>query len=916
MCKQLVVAVATALFALSAYGQQYPSSNPAQDDTYGQDQSTQVNCSDPSMASSPQCAQGAGSGTLGSGAALPGATSLGTNPIQPSTVPTFNEQANRQRAGTAGANQILLRPEPLTEFQKFVASTTGVVLPVYGAQLFANVPSTFAPIENTPVPPDYVLGPDDELRIRVWGQVNFNANVRVDRAGNVFIPQIGSVQVAGLRFSDVEQHLRDAISRVYKNFQVQVEIGQIRTVQVYVTGEARRPGVYTVSSLATLVDALFASGGPSVQGSMRHIELRRGGDVVTALDLYDLLVNGDKTHDAKLLPGDVIYIPAVGAQAAVMGSVRRAAIYELLAGETLDAVLHDAGGASTLAAQARTSIDRSSDHTGRLAMEVSLDKSGLSTPLQDGDIIRVLPEVSRYQKTVTLRGNTANPGRFAWHEGMRISELIPDRDALLTRDYWWKRAELGLPAPEFEPIPALSAMRQPSGPVEIRQYNAAQQQQQQLMMARTSQMMNQPERPVSSEDPYEDSGTYNNVYGQPPAQNYPQPYGQQQAPTTGTAANPAGMTTIPGTVDNTGAQQQVQYQRNPNAQGNQSALAEDDSDENQPFNPRLRPRNVIRQTAPDIDWSYAVIERTDPVTLKTTLVPFDLGKLVIDHDQSQDLALQPGDIVTIFSQADIHVPIAEQTAFVRLQGEFVHSGTYSVLPGETLRQLVERAGGLTPNAYLYGSVFTRESTRLLQQRRIDEFVRQMTLEMERGNVALAVNPYSNAQDLASASAAQTSEREIVAGLQQIRANGRIVFQFRPDSAGVNAIPDMKLENGDTFLVPSVPTTVNVLGAVFNQNSFVYRPDARVKATLDLAGGPNSDADGKRMFVIRANGAVVSRTTVNGLWGDQFFHLRLYPGDTIIVPEKVAKPSAVRALIDWTQIFSSLAFGAAALQFIQ
>ena len=192
----------------------------------------------------------------------------------------------------------------------------------------------------------------------------------------------------------------------------------------------------------------------------------------------------------------------------------------------------------------------------------------------------------------------------------------------------------------------------------------------------------------------------------------------------------------------------------------------------------------------------------------------------------------------------------------------------------------------------------------------------MTLEMQRGNLALAANPVSNAQNLASASAAQASERELVADLQQIRANGRIVFQFKPDSAGVASIPNIKLENGDSFLIPSVPTTVNVLGAVFDQNSFVYHPDARVREALDLAGGPNSDADRKRMFIIRANGAVVSRTTVSGPWNDEFFRLRLYPGDTIIVPEKTIKPSALRGLIDWTQIFSQLAFGAAAISFLQ
>ena len=231
--------------------------------------------------------------------------------------------------------QRVLPPEPLTEFQKFTASTTGQILPIFGMDLFRRVPSTFAPLDMTPVPSDYVIGPGDELRLRAWGQLNFQANVRVDRTGDIYLPQVGPVHVAGLPFSELDPHLREAIGRVFHNFDLTVDVGQIRAIQVYVAGEARRPGVYTVSSLSTLVDALFTSGGPSIQGSLRHIELRRGSEVVTDFDLYGLLVHGDKSKDVKLLSGDVIFIPSAGAQVAITGSVRNPAIYEMRANETL-----------------------------------------------------------------------------------------------------------------------------------------------------------------------------------------------------------------------------------------------------------------------------------------------------------------------------------------------------------------------------------------------------------------------------------------------------------------------------------------------------------------------------------------------------------------------------------------------------
>ena len=193
------------------------------------------------------------------------------------------------------------------------------------------------------------------MRLRVWGQVNFNANLRVDRSGDIYVPQIGAVHVAGAPFSDLDQTLRAAVGKIYRNFDLSAQLGDIRSIQIYVTGEARRPGVYTVSSLSTLVDALFASGGPSVHGSMRNIELRRGGAAITTFDLYRFLNEGDKSKDAKLLPGDLVFIPAVGPQVAVLGSVRRAAIYEMLSGETIADAVKDAGNITSLASEARAS---------------------------------------------------------------------------------------------------------------------------------------------------------------------------------------------------------------------------------------------------------------------------------------------------------------------------------------------------------------------------------------------------------------------------------------------------------------------------------------------------------------------------------------------------------------------------------
>ena len=240
-------------------------------------------------------------------------------------------------------------PSAPTDFQLLVRGSLGTLLPVYGDSLFRQVPSTFAPLREVNVTPDYVLGPGDQLVIRIWGQVNFNAQLTVDRSGAVYLPQVGEIHVAGLPYAQVREHIRDALSHIYKSFDLNVELGQLRSIQVFVVGQARRPGTYTLGSLSTLVTALFATGGPSVQGSLRDIQLRRGGQTVAHFDLYDLLILGDMSKDAPLLPGDVIYIPPVGPQVAIAGDVHIPAIYELKGETTVEQGLRFAGGLSSTA---------------------------------------------------------------------------------------------------------------------------------------------------------------------------------------------------------------------------------------------------------------------------------------------------------------------------------------------------------------------------------------------------------------------------------------------------------------------------------------------------------------------------------------------------------------------------------------
>ena len=801
---------------------------------------------------------------------------------------------------------------PPTDFQLLVRGSLGRLLPVYGDSLFRlQVPSTFAPIRNANVTPNYVLGPGDQLIVRIWGQVDFNAQLTVDRSGAVYLPQVGEIHVAGLPYSQVQEHIRDAVSHIYKSFNLEVEMGQLRSIQVFVVGQARRPGTYTLGSLSTLVTALFATGGPSVQGSLRDIQLRRNGETVSHFDLYDLLIFGDMSKDAPLLPGDVIYIPPVGPQVGIAGEVHVPAIYELKGPTSVEQALKFAGGLASTASLLRASLERLDAHTNRTVLDVALQGAGLATPLQPADILRVLPISPQFQNTVTLRGNVAEPGRFSWHPGMTISDIIPDSQSLIVRDYWERRNRLGIPGPEFKPEYASNPDYFPR--------NSAGYQTPTPQFDSRGLPINPPGWLNPYPSPQQNGGQNTNQYPNQYSNQYPnqnsnqspeQAYNPNCLPSTNTTQNQN--LGIFGAASGLSNPQNTQQPCIPSSSDNSETGTGSRSSADQELSSSAispRPPLTVTLPVPEIDWSYAVIERMDPQTLTTSLVPFNPGQLILSHDAAQNLSLKPGDVVTIFSQADIRVPQAERTKFVRLEGEFNHAGIYSALPGETLPQLVARAGGLTPAAYLFGSNFTRESTRVLQQLRLNDYLQNLELEIDRATIAASASVGTADPQAVAAS------RSLVARFRSIRATGRIVLNI-PLNATVDGLPNMPLEDGDRFVVPSKPSTVNVVGAVYDQNSFLFKRTVEVKGYLRLAGGPTQSADSKDSFIIRADGSVVSKRSQSGVFGNTFESSHLEAGDTVIIPEKVPRPSALRNFINYTQIFSQLALGAAAIAVLQ
>jgi polysaccharide biosynthesis/export protein len=685
-----------------------------------------------------------------------------------------------------------------SDFEIFAEDAWGSPLEVYGRNLFEEVPSTFAPMDGIPVPSDYAIGPGDELLIRVWGKIDLDARATVDRNGQISLPNVGTLNVAGLRYEQLESYLRSAVGTIYKGFELNVTLGQLRSIQILVLGNALRPGSYTLSSLSTLVDALFASGGPSATGTMRHIQLWRGDRILTDFDLYDLQQKGDKSHDVQLLPGDEIYIPPVGPQVAIVGNVEQPGIFELKGDTTLASALAGAGGLTTLATTTRALLERIDDHKMRRVDEFALATSGLQRTLRDGDLLRIFPVSPQFENAVMIRGNVAAPGRFPWHEGIRVSDLIPSRTFLITSEHWNQQNHL---ADERHPD--------------------------------TTQPSHLPD------DAHTDMLT-----------------------------------------------------------------------------------DIARSDA-EINWDYAAIERLDKHDLSTRLIAFNLGNAIDNTASPDNYPLKPGDVITVFSRKDIPLPLEKHGTFVQVGGEVNAPGVYRVNAGETLRDVVRRAGGLTSYSYLFASQLMRISSRKVQEE-------QLKLSMDRMQKELLSHYANSPRDGASPNAAPVSngkaadqqsqlgiQEAILAQLSTTQPTGRVVLGIKPDASSIEDVPDFPLEDGDNFYIPPRLGTVQVAGEVYNESALRYQVNKPLYAYLNDAGGPTRMADRKRIFLIRADGAVVSRQDSSHRWRGNFAKTVLMPGDAIIVPPKLkASGGFLQTLPLVTQILSQTAMTGAVLSLIQ
>jgi protein involved in polysaccharide export with SLBB domain len=720
----------------------------------------------------------------------------------------------------------------------------------FGYDLFARAPSTFAPVTNVPVPADYVVGPGDRLEIQLYGSQNRTVQLEVGRDGRINFPELGPISVAGQRFNSVKESIEGRVSRQMIGVQANVTMGDTRSIRVFVLGEARQSGSFTISGLGTMTSALFAAGGVKRIGSLRNIQLKRQGQVIRTLDLYDMLIRGDTTDDARLLPGDVVFIPPVGPTVSVSGEVHRPAIYEVRKDSTTADVIDLAGGLTPQADATRIALTRIDEKQGRIALNVEVGGTGAAAAgpgVRNGDVLRVARLRPTLDSGVTVDGFVFAPGTFAYRQGLRLSEVIRSVDDLQPNadiHYLLIRRE----QPTNRQVTVLSAdlgaaLANPGSEADV------------ILMPRDRVTVFDLEpgrdriiRPVMNELRLQSS-----------------------------LSSPTEVVSVEGKVKVPG-----EY----------------------PLEPGMTVSDLIRAGGGLGDSAYsgkAELTRYRVISgdaRRTEVINVDLAAIV-RGDTTANITLQPFDSLSIKETPDW----GEQQN-VTLVGEFRFPGRYSIKRGETLKSVIARAGGLTDFAFPQGSVFTREDLREREQKQLDMLADRVQNDL----ATLALQ--GAAANQAQAGTALTVGQSLLTQLKASPAVGRLVIDLpRTMRADLGGGGDIILRDGDRLVVPKQQQEVTVIGEVQTTTSHLYRPELARDDYIALSGGVTRRADKAKIYVVRADGSVVANE--GGRWFSRS-GVDIKPGDTVVVPLDTERLPALPFWQAVTQIIYNLAISAAAV----
>ena len=823
---------------------------------------------------------------------------------------TVNAQPLRSAPATLGSGReqpqhmVNRRPNPYADVPSlydlyFQYSRRSPALQRFGSEVFQKGTGNTDQLPmDVPAGPDYVLGPGDGLSIDLFGGISQRLRRIVDREGRVSLPEIGGLDVNGRTLGDVQNMVQSALRSQFRNVQVDVSLSRLRTVRVYVVGDVQNPGAYDISSLSTPLNALYQAGGPTSRGSLRALKHMRGQEMIQTVDVYDLLLHGVRSNMKRLEAGDTILVPPIGNEIAVQGMVRRPAIYELNGEKNLAEVLEVAGGVLPSGTLRHIDVERVVAHDSRTMLGLDIPENNNEKvvnealekfAIQDGDQVKISPIVPFADKTIYLDGHVFRPGKYAYREGMKVSDLIGSYKDLLPEPYRAHAEVIRLKAPDYTP--------------EVIAFNL-----EDAMAGKEQDVTLKPLDTVR-------------VFGRFDFEDQPliTVTGEVRDPgdhvTNGVtslrdAVYLAGSTTSDARLDD------VQVFRRTDAgelkvlSVNLGKALSGDSAANIMLVPKDRvfvQKNLSRTDPPQVTIEGEVAHpgkyplgdgmtaadlvrvsgglKRSAYTQQADLTRFMVEhgeKIVGDHETVQiaaalsgepdtDVRLHDGDVLSIRQLSGWN----NLGATIVVQGEVVHPGTYGIQEGERLSSILERAGGFRQNAYPYGAIFQRVQVRDLEEKNRAQLIRQV--QTEGPGLKAVEDPFS--RESASLQWKNTLDK-----LQNTPPPGRMVVHITGDvKRWANSSNDIQVHAGDTIYIPRKPTFVMVDGAVYNPTAVTFKPGKSAGWYLRQSGGPTSMANKRAIFVVRADGTVVGGS--GGLLSGGATDVGLHPGDMVVVPDK-------------------------------
>jgi polysaccharide biosynthesis/export protein len=783
-------------------------------------------------------------------------------------------------------------------------SSQPTVLRRFGLDIFENGTGNLDQLPmDLPAGPDYVLGPGDGLNIDLWGSVSQRLHRLVDSEGRLSLPEVGVVQVAGHNLADVQHMVQAALRSQYRELDADVSLDRLRTIRVYVVGDVQRPGAYEVSSLSTPLNALYEAGGPTSKGSMRIVKHFRGNQLVENVDLYDLLLRGVQAGTQRLESGDTILVPPIGQEISVAGMVRRPAIYELAGEKNLAEVLELTGGVLPAGALRHVDVERVEAHQSRSMLRLDIPESDTAAgreqaavtdalekfQVQDGDKIKISPILPFSDQTVFLDGHVFRPGKYAYRDGMKVTDLVHGYNDLLPEPYKRHAEIIRLNAPDFKPqIIAFNlgdALAGKGPDLTLKQFDTIR---------------------IFSRFDFEDPPIIT-VSG---AVRDPGDHVTNGATYLRDAIFLAGNTSQDAELSDVQVFRKTSDGKMQVINADLRKALEGDLKENLLLEPqdrvfvhkdvlRLYPATVeVQGEVPrpgryplGADMTAAELVRVAGGLKRSAYVQqAELTRYISEHGEQfegehlpiaigealsgvpdTDMRLRAGDVLTIRQIAGWK----DIGATVKVDGEVVHPGTYGVQEGDHLSDVIARAGGFRQDAYPYGSIFERLQVRELEEKNRAQLIAQA--QQEGGGLGAGI------EDPLAKEASLAQWRDTLNKLQNTPPVGRLVIHISTGNAWIHSPADIQLRAGDSIYIPKKPNFVMVQGAVYNQTGIAFRPGKSADWYLHQAGGPTSAADKKNVFIVRADGTVTGGP--KGWLSGGVLDSATQPGDMIVVPSK-------------------------------